>query len=226
MPNSSSASVPDFPVLQQILLTYFPSEADKRPDRQPEFLALWGRYGEDRAEFEGLQAELRRALRAPAAAAAAVNDAFGLTGDAAFPPHEVRANLADLLDQLRGAGIYSDGDDTAPAAADTDDEVEPEDPDAVSYMRTVTIRGRAVPLWQPMAVGVAGTVTGRVLAMLPSPISVLGWLIFVVGVTIFLASAVTILSLRNEAFHPETDDDADTSPVRRWGFQRKASRRA
>jgi hypothetical protein len=197
----------EFPQLQQVLLSYFPSTSGRR-NRTIAFLRAYAEHGEDRAEFAGLADELRQAVKFPKRAQPVVNEALGTS----LSVTEVRTELADLLDQL-----------THPEAAETETErAKPEPPSAEAllqgwFFRKVNpIPGRFrryyFPLWSGLAAGLGLVLLGVIiLGNLPVP----AWLTFIpaafvlAGFVIIAMFSITMWTLRNQMRNPEQEEERD-----------------
>lgn len=197
----------EFPQLQQVLLTYFPSTSGRR-NRTIAFLRAYAEHGEQRAEFAGLADELRQAVKFPKRAQPVVNEALGLD----LTVQEVRSELAGLLDQL----VNPD--------ADVEEDAEPEPPSAQELLQgwffrkvnPIPGKGRKYyfPLWTGLLAGILLAAVGAgILTYLPVP-SFLAWLpvtAILAGFVIVLMFSVTMRSLREEMRNPERAEEREAA---------------
>ena len=206
----------DFPVLQGILLTYFPrtdSHGRKvRADNQSEFLDRYARDGEAAAEFAGLAEELRSAVRHPKSATPVVNEALGTD----IPPMEMRRYLAELLDQITQSGQF----DPEPAEQDAEEDArsqrEPTPEELLDHYFRRKVRlpwgpesltRYRVPLWSVLLSGFAIGGAGLGLSQFEAP-SWIGWFpysLIALGFVIIAVSSTAMRGLREELKAPERE---------------------
>lgn len=202
----------EFPVLQAVLLTYFPGPGrDVEDGADVTFLERYIERGEDTAEFAGLSEELRTAIRLPRRSTPMVNEALGTD----LPPMEMRALLVDLFDRMTGqARSDSDTSDDA-ETADADDpaskaKVDPKDELDYYFFRRVTLRApwfrdHPLPMWSFLVAGFVLLAAGIGLANLPLPswLRVVPLLFLALGLVVFAASSIAMYGLRSEVLRPE-----------------------
>lgn len=202
----------EFPQLQQVLLTYFPSTSGRR-NRTISFLRAYAEHGEDKAEFAGLADELRTAVRFPKRAEPVVNEALGTK----LTVTEVRTELADLLDQLNHPGSADSTDDKSTNNAAQEEDRKPPSAEELLqgwFFRKVNpIPGRFrryyFPLWSGLAGGLGLVLVGViVLGYVPLP----QWLTFIpvalllAGFLIVAMFSITMWSLRNQLRNPDQEE--------------------
>lgn len=191
-----------YPVIINVFTDYFVVA-----DKSTQFLERYHKFGEGRAEFEGLAAEIRQAIRNPKRSTPLINAVLG----SQLSAPESRSMLSELLDQMLEQGDYS------PEAQEEAKEAR-QRPDAetmVTYYarRKVAIpwgrlREYEFPLWGWLA-GASGVLLfGVLLGYIPWP----SWLSFIpltflaLGVLGVLVTLLAMLGLRDEILHPEKEE--------------------
>lgn len=195
-----------YPVIINVFTDYFVVA-----DKSAQFLERYHKYGEGRAEFEGLAAEIRNAIRNPKRSTPLVNAVLG----SQLSAPEARSMLSELLDQMLEQGDYSP---EAVENAERETKEHGERPDAetmVAYYarRKVAIpvgklREYEYPLWGWLA-GASGVLLfGVLLGYIPWP----SWLSFIpltflaLGVLGVLVTLLAMLGLRDEILHPDKEE--------------------
>lgn len=202
----------DYPVLQYVLLNYFGSAALRRADRSSEFVEKYQVYGETTSEFEGLAAELGKAIKSPQSATPMLNEALGTD----LEPFDVREHLSSLLDQITNRGEFDDGAaaERERIAQEATAAVAPSPDDLLNnyFWRKVRIpvpilRDHEIPLWMMLVAGFVIAGLGIGLANLPLP----GWLswiplmFIVLGLVVVGLTAGAMRGLREELRRPEKE---------------------
>ncbi len=209
-----------FPVLERILHDYFPAAGQGRDtDRSAEMIRKYHRVGEDSAEFDGLSADLKRAINRRRDAAVLVN----ATLDTDLTPEEVTAHLISLLDQLTDRGEFAGGKPTAAPA-------EVLRSYALARFRVPWIRRDAapvtVPLWATFLAGLVLIIFGAfALPHTPSAIRPLTIGAAALGLVLMFVSALAMLGLRSEALDPDKSarQEAERSQRKRGRAKRSAA---
>lgn len=200
----------DYPVLQYVLLSYFGSAEYRRPDRSQTFVEKYLEHGEGSAEFTGLAAELRKAIRAPKSATPMLNEALGIE----LEPLEVRNHLAALLDQITQQGDFDvDAAQEKAAREKAEAQAQAPTPDDLLdnyFWRKVRIpgmKGREVSLWMLLVggfmIGAIGIGLDRL--TLPPWLDWISVLFIVAGLLIIGLTAAAMRGLREELRRPEKE---------------------
>lgn len=225
----AASSVPDesddegyrYGVLTPVLMTYFV------PGRELDFLRLYEQYGETRAEFAGLDADLKRAIQEPKHAARELNPVL----DTDLPETELRGLLASLLDQIRGTGEFSEEAEER-LVLSTGDRPESEALLAYYWKRPVSLPAfmgplgnREFPFYYTLLVGMALVALGMGIDQLPLPgfVNTFTAGLMVLGLIILGWSAVAMLGLRNELRRPDREIEKQEA---REDYARKRRERA
>lgn len=192
-----------FPVIINVLTDYFVTK-----DRSLDFLTKYQKQGEARAEFEGLSAEIKDAIRNPRESTPLVNAVLG----SSLTAQESRSMLSELLDQMLEQGDFSP---EAMADADEEETRERPDPDAMfSYYarRKFAIPFGALkkfqyPLWMWLAGSGGVLLVGLGLGYLPWPdfMRFIPITVLVLGVLGVAFCLVAMLGLRDEVLHPDKE---------------------
>lgn len=202
-----------FPALAGVLDTYFAPESKQSPE---EFVERYWAYGEDVSEFEGLDSELREAIRSPGMSSELVNAALGT----ALGRGEVRHMLSEQRDILLRRGAFSE--EALEEQQQEEEEAEQASAREVisgSFQHKITVpfgrwKGQKVQLWHIFAAGVAAVVLGTIPLQL---FSLPGWLIWIpfamisLGVLTAFFSGVAILGLRSELMDGQTSSQKQES---------------
>lgn len=216
----------DYPVLQFVLLAYFPNQLEARADRSREFVDKYLLLGESSAEFEGLEEELRKAIRSPKSVTPMLNEALGMD----LEPMEVRMHLTSLWDQIRGDLAVAEAE-----VAEAEEKIAKASPDDLMenyFFRRVRIpwipwlRDREVPLWSVLAGSFVSILLGLGVYSLPLP-SWTDWfpLLLIVGGLVVMGLTATAMSgLREEIRRPEKE--AKRNKALAEANARKAERQA
>lgn len=195
-----------FPVIINVLNDYFVAS-----DKSLDFLAKYQKYGESRAEFEGLAEEIRDAIRNPKESTPLVNAVLG----SALTSRESRSMLSELLDQMLEQGDFSP---QALEEADQEIQAERKRPDAdvmVTYyarrkfaIPVKSLKRFEYPLWKWLAGSAVVVAFGVALGYLPWPDFMLFLPITFIAVgAIGLAfCAVAMLGLRDEILNPDKEE--------------------
>lgn len=196
----------DFPVLKFVLETYFPSP-ENPSERSAQFIAEYHALGEDSSVFAGLSDDLMRAVRQYTLSATLVNGMFGSDEPAAA----IRAQLADLDDQLHKRGAY----------APVEEKVAPVDRFRVSnaqermqssWMHRIVIPvgplNRPIPLAAYLGGGLAILLLGILVSFIPV-IGRVGLLLIFLGAIVMAIMAFGIISLSKDYDEPEEDEEED-----------------
>lgn len=191
-----------YPMLQYVLSAYFPNVLERRQDRSGQFIKQYRQFGDNKAEWRGLDAELIDAIRHPSTAADLVNATLGT----ALSPADTRRMLAEFQDILQQTGEHD------PSLESTEPAVQKVSADEALqhwFFREVALPGRlkprTVPLWQCLAGGAGLAVVGYGLLSLNPP-SWLAWIplaIMVLGLLVVAASSIAMWGLRDEVRQPE-----------------------
>lgn len=204
-PAQSEIEEYEFPVLAMMLSTYFATGKDLL------FLERYERFGESSAEFAGLADDLRAAIRHPQRATREVNAILGTDLDVPT----MRGQLAELLDQITGAGQFSE---EAQAEAEAEAEEKRATPDEMlDYYAarrvslpafTGSLSRFEFPLWSVLAAGFVSIALGLGIGNLPLP-DFLGWIpgmFSIVGLVIIGFTAMAMLGLRSEIRNPDREE--------------------
>jgi hypothetical protein len=202
-----------FPVLQRILVTYFPGPGHDE-DHSGEFIRRYQKLGESTIEFRGLKAELESAINNhPMVAAIEVN--FALGGELA--DDEVRGHLISLYDQLNEEGEFDPQRTKAPR------------PEGAELLRSYFLVPVPLPQWLarrrwvPEAVPIGAVFVGGFLLLLlgtlgfrvvPGPLRPVTNIITVVALLTMGLSAWTMFGLRRAALRPEEEEETEGTAAR------------
>lgn len=198
-----------FPVIINVLTDYFVTS-----DKSLVFLEKYQKWGEARAEFEGLAEEIRDAIRNPRESTPLVNAILG----SSLSQQESRSMLSELLDQMLEQGDFS------PQAIEDAEEEEQEkrkrpDPDDMFtyYARRKfalpikSLKKYSLPMWMWLAGSVGVLLFGVLLGYIPWP-DFLNWfpLTFIaLGILGVAFCLVAMLGLRDEILHPDKEKERD-----------------
>lgn len=193
-----------FPVIINVLTDYFVTK-----DRSLDFLTKYQKQGESRAEFEGLSAEIKDAIRNPRESTPLVNAVLG----SSLTAQESRSMLSELLDQMLEQGDFSP---EAIAEADEEEVRERPDPEAMFtyYARRKfaipfgALKKYTYPLWMWLAGSGGILLVGLGLGYLPWPdfMRFIPITILVLGVIGVAFCLVAMLGLRDEVLHPDKEE--------------------
>lgn len=207
-PGEANAALPHedrFPALAGVLETYYASGDEDAPST---FIEQYWQYGEEISEFEGLDDELKDAIRNPGPSSELVNFCLGST----LSRGEVRHMLSEQRDILLRRGKFSE--DSLEEQAE-EEEASPQEVINGSFKHKVTIpfgrwKGKQVQLWHVFLAG------GVVVALGALPLQIFslpGWLVWipilliVLGAILVFFSGIAILGLRSELL-----DNQETAP--------------
>lgn len=202
----------DFPVLQHVLIRYFrdlgPALASRRDIT---FVRRYLKHGESRAEFFGLEDELRTAYLHPKRSTPMVNEALNTD----LTVEEVRRELSSLHDQITQRGAFSE---EAIAEQEREEREKKATPDELLqgyFFRKVNplpgkYRNISFPIWQPWVGSLALVILGSLLlTYVPWPT----WLVWLPGILTALGllgvliTSVSMWSMRSERLHPEREEE-------------------
>lgn len=195
-----------FPVIINVFEDYFVTS-----DKSIAFLEKYQKYGESRAEFEGLAEEIRGAVRNPRESTPLVNAVLG----SALTAQESRSMLTELLDQMLEQGDFS------PQALAEEDEATSEErkrPNAEAMLTYYARRKFAIPvkalkqyeypLWMWLAGSSGVLLVGIGLGYIPWPdfLQFFPLTILAIGVLGVAFCLVAMLGLRDEVLHPDKEE--------------------
>lgn len=198
-----------FPVIINVLTDYFVVS-----DKSISFLEKYQKYGESRAEFEGLAEEIRDAIRNPKVSTPMVNAVLG----SSLNQQESRSMLSELLDQMLEQGDFSPEVIQASEEEEREQRKRPDPDDMFTYyarrkfaLPFKGLKKYEFPLWGWLAGSAGVLLFGVLLGYIPWP-DFLNWFpitFIALGILGVAFTLVAMLGLRDEILHPDKEAERE-----------------